>query len=538
LEEEAEAKRLQQKQLQAMTEADYGLDDDSWEEQDGEGDTPGPSAATVILEMLPDAQISEDTTAKERLDLLTGRYPEFMPLTKEFLDLQQQHRRLQSAVVEDLESANERDLKNDQREKFPATVSAIQYQALSAYLGMLVLYFGILSATAIKDGSNIATAPTQLRDHPVMEALVKAKQSWMVAKTLKHRPVTPKLPEKSRELASQIGQAAMGHKATNGVKPTQMQKQKRSRREAAIEAAELASRARRAERLQVVESDLASLATLSRNTGRDAASRQLAASSRHTGTANDAGKAGSNLGFGEETDLTPAEAAEKAKRRRTMRFYTSQIAQTEKKRGAARDAAGGDMDIPLHKSLRDRRAQWEADADRRKNRLESRGQGADADLGGESDEDDRRVAKQVRDEVPDDNDDMYYEGVTAKAKKAKAEKKSERKEEYNARVDAANAAYEVEEIGPDGKRRLNRLIEKNKGKSDRVHCTGGLELTIFSKVSPHSGRRRFATAGSRKEESTKRSVRSCQAFGLCSRAVRAKAGTRVSTDQLTISCCC
>ena len=41
MEEEAEARRLQQKQLEGMTEADFGLDDIDWNDGDDQAATKG-----------------------------------------------------------------------------------------------------------------------------------------------------------------------------------------------------------------------------------------------------------------------------------------------------------------------------------------------------------------------------------------------------------------------------------------------------------------------------------------------------------------
>ena len=60
--------------------------------------------------------------------------------------------------------------------------------------------------------------------------------------------------------------------------------------------------------------------------------------------------------FGDEVGLTAATAAEKARKKKSLRFYTSQIAQKANKREGKGRTVGGDDDIPYRERLKDRQA--------------------------------------------------------------------------------------------------------------------------------------------------------------------------------------
>jgi U3 small nucleolar RNA-associated protein 3 len=85
LDEEAEARRIQKKQLQAMTEADFGFDEDEWLGQDGEKD---PELGAIVTEVLPQLQITDSMSEEERLKIMRTRYPEFEHISREYLRLQ------------------------------------------------------------------------------------------------------------------------------------------------------------------------------------------------------------------------------------------------------------------------------------------------------------------------------------------------------------------------------------------------------------------------------------------------------------------
>ncbi|KAH8425983.1 something about silencing protein 10 [Aspergillus melleus] len=433
-EEEKEAKRLQQKQLEAMNEADFGFDESEWMET-GKENEDEEAEAGVVTEVLPQAEISEDLSEEEKLKILKSRYPEFEPLAKDLSDLQSVHQELAQAA-----SATE--INDDTLDAPP--VSVIKFRALSAYLGTIGLYFMLITSPANDtEGKATALSPADLRAHPVMGSLVEFRKLWENVKDLSD-------PEPS-EVDSDEEQEELDVAPKKDSKKTKEAKEKTrklSKAERAAEAAQAEADARRAERLKKTEANLADLSDLITAPGKKRTVQKTKKSAKEDDDSD----------FGDEEALTAREAEEKAKQKRSLRFYTSQLAQKANKRTAAGRDAGGDADLPYRERLRDRQARLNAEAEKR-GRQQPKGA---EQLGGDSDDEDRRVANELRGDGSGTDDDEYYDMIAARANKRKDDKK--------ARADAyAQAAREgghvevQEEIGPDGKRAITYQIEKNKG---------------------------------------------------------------------------
>nr|POE56868.1 uncharacterized protein c3b8.09 [Quercus suber] len=433
LEEEAEALRLQKKQLQSMTAADYGFDESEWQDTDRQDGNAADSAA-VVTEVLPQLQISDDMGPAERLKLLKSRYPEFEPLSKELLNLQ--------AVMEDLRSDASLSKTRPALGHTPRVLT--KHRAASAYAGTLTMYFSLLSSTVWSGASGVlAMSASQLRDHPVMEALVQCRDLWQRVKDLpldeqlhEHEADVMELPETVGTGKSLQSDDVLQKKPAHGI-------HLRSQ----AEVARAANTARRAERMKRAEADLADLDELLATASTQRSSKpptQVA-----TVAAND------DSDVGEEVPLTAMEAAEKAKRKKSLRFYTSQIAQKSNKRGASGRHAGGDEDIPHRERLRDRQARLNAEAEKRGKRPLAPG----VELGGDSDEEDTRQAKQVRAAVDDED---YYDLVASQTHKKKSEKAALAEAQKQAALQGGQVVPQ-EAVGADGKRKITYLIEKNKG---------------------------------------------------------------------------
>ncbi|KAJ3544139.1 hypothetical protein NMY22_g2893 [Coprinellus aureogranulatus] len=180
--------------------------------------------------------------------------------------------------------------------------------------------------------------------------------------------------------------------------------------------------------------------------------------------------------YGEASHLEEADAADKSARKKSLRFHTSKIESASNRRTNARTAAaGGDDDIPYRERQKEKQLRLEREAIAR---LQKQG-GADLD-----DEEPEPPQKRKREEDSDsggesgnESADDYYELIKSKSK----EKKAKKKEEYDAARAAEKYVSSVPELQDkqelthpffrpdyteeeaDGPRSLTRAILKNRG---------------------------------------------------------------------------
>lgn len=475
LAEEAEARRLQQKQLQGMTEADFGLDEIDWAQAgktwDGK-ERDGTRRSKVVTEVLPPIEITTSMSPEERLNILKMQYPEFEPLAKEYVGLQGRYDDLALAS----EAAESFKFRGTRASDDRMPMATAKFNALRAYLAALCMYFAIFtSGRPDTNGNSTLVPPTELQDHSIMDILVQCRSLWGKFKDITI-PEPQALPKPSQSFHNGVSKVENGPSADVAPPSPQPEKSRRPRKSASQRAAQSAladSLARRNARIQEAEASLADLDDLLPFPRAKSSDHPATDNHKKANAAYDEDDDKNNSSdLGEDT-ATPPDPKEAAAKRKSLRFYTSQIVQKAKKRGAAGKEAGGDMDVPYKERWKDRQERLTREAEERgkktakdddSSRLDAPGVNA---AGGRSDEEEEMVNGEKEDE---DGEEDYYDFMSKRHAEKKAAKRAAAEAVAAAR-DPLTRVEDGEALGEDGKRKVSYAIEKNKGVAPRRQKT-------------------------------------------------------------------
>ena len=390
------------------------------------------------------------------IKLLRQRYPEFEPLSRELLELAPLHTELSMRVS--LEKHGEADWGI-------FSTARVRFRALSAYLGALAMYFALLTSTAER---GVPLAAAEIREHEVLERLMVCREVWGRVQDIAEDEEEEE-EEKEDTDASEPGEPITADETEAAPLPFSQKTSKKSTKPSSAlpDDAAAAALARRAARQQSTEARLASLSGLHTTT---IATNPIHAPAAHRAAGDDDDDDNASSDLGDEPSLLPHEAAAKAARKKSLRFYTSQLAQKSARRaGAGRAAGGGDEDLPYRERFRDKmdRLNREAEAKGRKPGASGTELGDEAGGGSEDGAEETNAERRARGDGDDDDDHDDAAGRLLE-RRAVAKKDARRAREaahVAAREEGGRAVRVVAAPAgaDDGRREIGWKIEKNKG---------------------------------------------------------------------------
>ncbi|KAF9013454.1 Sas10 C-terminal domain-containing protein [Cyathus striatus] len=446
--EEQEAKRLQQKAREDLTEDDFGLNDSpETDMKDGFEDIVEPAPA--VLPVLP-------SDKKSLLRHLEKTSPETLALARDWGDSVETLMKTKAKIEK---------IQAEEPDAVSLGMTHLHYQALLSYTTLLAFYFHLRASP------KYAQRPDSLKSHPILQRLLTLKQSVSTLEDLDFAVTDSEdysdeesFKESIEEEGEEEGdddefdeEDGMDWEAI--MKDAKMVTRVDKKRHRGMDAEELADLLRDAE--EAIKPPKAEKPPKKkRKSSKEEANAPVfdleepefmpaRKSMSHS-------LVDTSDTFGEASQLHQADAADKSSRKKSLRFHTSKIESTSAKRqGARNQASGGDDDIPYRERKKDREDRLAKEA---KNRVKHQG-GADLDDA----EPVLRTAEKRRreDDSGDDDDENNAEGYYELVKKKSKEKKEQKKKEYG--VAQAALRPDMDDDDSSGPRSLTRAILKNRG---------------------------------------------------------------------------
>ncbi|KAG5513386.1 hypothetical protein PMAC_001449 [Pneumocystis sp. 'macacae'] len=176
LEEEKEALRLQKQHLSKLKESDFIDDLEEWKDQDVDEHKNLIDKSEIITETLQ-SNIPDNLSNEEAIDFLKKMYPEFILLSKEYQTL--------FPLLDPLKASYEK------ADSLHIKVIEQKFFSLSAYLGVLAMYFSII----LDPNKDVIS----MKDHPIMITLVRCKELWEMVKDIDINAIETNLETQSEE---------------------------------------------------------------------------------------------------------------------------------------------------------------------------------------------------------------------------------------------------------------------------------------------------------------------------------------------------
>jgi U3 small nucleolar RNA-associated protein 3 len=399
--EQQEALRIQKEQLKKLKTDDYFEEDDleEWKRSAKEADRE----LEGVSEELP-GQDPSLLDSVERLDFLKMSHPEVLGLISEL----EKYRPLVEVLKKD-----------------SSQVGSVKFAALSAYIGAIGVYFALFVGKTHENRQ-------KLKDHAIMEGILKAKEVWRVAEQLNAAE------ENSEDLSQNEEDTDLHDFKANAEHISEdffsEADEEVDYKEAQSFNEQISSKRKRTEASDSESEDEFAI-------GVPTNAKRLLKNKRPFD--NDDFKDG---------EIDEADLEDKKAKKRTLRFYTSKIDQQAQR---VAEKYSGDADLPYRETRFEQRKRLVEEA--RLRGINGNGNSAVDDFG--SDDEAPNGGKTVTEEFEED----YYNMV----KSASKQKKEDRREAHGLALQAARegkvAELQEEDLGEDGKRAINYQILKNKG---------------------------------------------------------------------------